>query len=80
MRICDNLPTDPPGLHFEPLRLHFKHPRLHLEPRKLMYFDINEGPDPDPALHCNADPDLSSKNKADPRGSGSETLTGGEVP
>ena len=77
MRICDHWPTDPQGLHFEPPRLHFKHPRLHFEPRKLLYFDINEGPGPDQALQSNADPDLASKNNADP--CGFETLTGGEV-
>ncbi len=37
-------------------------PWLHFEPLKLLYFDFN----PDPSFHCNAGPDLTSQNNADP--------------
>ncbi len=43
-------------------------PRLHFQPRKLLNFDVNEGPDPNPAFHSNADPDPNptANNNADP--------------
>ncbi len=40
---------------------------------KLLNFDFNANPDPDPAFHCNANPDLASK-KQKWCGSGSATL------
>ncbi len=65
MRICDHWPTDPPDLHFESPRLHFERPGppgLYFQPRNLMNSDLNTDPDP------------ASKNNADPRRSGYETL------
>ncbi len=36
------------------------------EPQKLLNFDFNADPNPDPAFHSNADQDSASKNNADP--------------
>jgi hypothetical protein len=66
IRIYDHCPTDPPALHFEPLRLHFERPRpstAPFEPLKLLNFDFNA--DPDPAFNSNADPDPAFKNDED---------------
>jgi hypothetical protein len=50
-------------------------PRLNAEPLKLLFFDFNEAPDPDPAFHSNEDPNLpASKNNVELCGSGSATL------
>jgi hypothetical protein len=57
MRICDQWPTGPPGLHFEC-------PQLHFESRKFLNFDFYA--DPDPAFRSNTDPDPASKNNGDP--------------
>jgi hypothetical protein len=71
MQTCDNWPTDPPGLHFEPPRLHLGvhgPPRLRIESRKRLNFDCNAYPDP--PFHSSADadldPDPTSTNNADP--------------
>jgi hypothetical protein len=51
-------------------------PRLYLEPQKLLNFDFNEAPDPDPDFHSNEDPnpEPDSKNNAELCGSGSATM------
>jgi hypothetical protein len=53
MRICDHWSVDPPGPHFEPL--------------KLRKFAFNAEPS-DPAFHyyVDPDPDLAFQNNADP--------------
>ncbi len=39
---------------------------LYFETLKLLNFDFNADPGPDPALHSNADPDQASEINADP--------------
>jgi hypothetical protein len=80
MRICDHWSTDPPQLHFAPLRLHCERSRL-----SMVQFTASTAPDPDPdpAFESGAvlDPmfysyaDLDSQNDADPCGSGSGCTT-----
>ncbi len=41
-------------------------PWLCFEPLQLRNFDFDSDTYPDPAVHCNADPDQASKNNADP--------------
>jgi hypothetical protein len=65
MGICDHWSLDLLWLYFEPPGLYCKRPRLYFEPLKLLNFYFL---DPDPAFHSHADPDLASKNNADPEG------------
>jgi hypothetical protein len=53
------------SLHAHIVSVHSS-PRLHCEPLKLLSFDFNADPDPDPAFHSNTDPDAASKNNVDP--------------
>jgi len=75
MGFCNLCSKDSPGLHFEPPGLHFETSGLHCErswPSTALFFldskasDLNADPDPDPAFHCNANPDSTSKFNADP--------------
>ncbi len=68
MRIRDHWSADHSWPYFEP-------PGLHCErswPSTALFFldskasDLNADPDPDPAFHCNANPDSTSKFNADP--------------
>ncbi len=55
----DPAPPRPPFVSVHgPLRFYF-------EPPKLLNYDFNADPDPDPAFHHNVDPNPASKNNAD---------------